>query len=40
MIQENEDGCEDFLNRRAQQYHAEISETGRTLRSMMTFLNK
>ena len=39
-IQENEDGCEDFLNRRTQQYHAEISETGRTLRSMMTFLNK
>ena len=39
-IQENEDGCEDFLNRRTQQYHAEISQTGRTLRSMMTFLNK
>ncbi len=39
-IQENEDGCEDFLNRRTQQYHAEISETGRNLRSMMTFLNK
>lgn len=39
-IQENEDGCEDFLNRRTQQYHSEISETGRTLRSMMTFLNK
>ena len=28
-IEENEDGCEDFLNRRTQQYHAEISETGR-----------
>lgn len=39
-IRENEDGCEDFLNRRTQQYHSEISETGRTLRSMMTFLNK
>lgn len=39
-IQKNEDGCEDFLNRRTQQYHAEISETGRNLRSMMTFLNK
>ncbi|MEW9077578.1 MAG: ketol-acid reductoisomerase [Terrisporobacter glycolicus] len=39
-IQENEDGCEDFLNRRTQQYHSEISETGRTLRSMMTFLKK
>ena len=39
-IEENEDGCEDFLNRRTQQYHAEISETGRTLRSMMSFLNK
>ena len=39
-IEENEDGCEDFLNRRTQQYHAEISETGRQLRSMMTFLNK
>ena len=39
-IEENEDGCEDFLNRRTQQYHAEISETGRKLRSMMTFLNK
>lgn len=39
-IQENEDGCEDFLNRRTQQYHSEISETGRALRSMMTFLNK
>lgn len=39
-IKENEDGCEDFLNRRTQQYHAEISETGRTLRSMMSFLNK
>ena len=39
-IQENEDGCEDFLNRRTQQYHAEISETGRNLRSMMTFLKK
>lgn len=39
-IQENEDGCEEFLNRRTQQYHAEISETGRNLRSMMTFLNK
>ncbi len=39
-IRENEDGCEDFLNRRTQQYHAEISETGRNLRSMMTFLNK
>lgn len=39
-IQENEDGCEDFLNGRTQQYHAEISETGRTLRSMMTFLKK
>lgn len=39
-IQENEDGCEDFLNRRTQQYHAEISQTGRTLRSMMTFLKK
>lgn len=39
-IKENEDGCEDFLNRRTQQYHSEISETGRTLRSMMTFLNK
>ena len=39
-IKENEDGCEDFLNRRTQQYHAEISETGRNLRSMMTFLNK
>ena len=39
-IQENEDGCEDFLNRRTQQYHAEISETGRNLRSMITFLNK
>lgn len=39
-IQENEDGCEDFLNRRTQQSHAEISETGRNLRSMMTFLNK
>ena len=24
-IEENEDGCEDFLNRRTQQYHAEIS---------------
>ena len=39
-IEENEDGCEDFLNRRTQQYHAERSETGRKLRSMMTFLNK
>lgn len=39
-IQENEDGCEDFLNRRTQQYHAEISQTGRTLRRMMTFLNQ
>ena len=39
-IEENEDGCEDFLNRRTQQYHSEISETGRQLRSMMTFLNK
>ena len=39
-IEENEDGCEDFLNRRTQQYHAEISETGRKLRIMMTFLNK
>ena len=39
-IKENEDGCEDFLNRRTQQYHTEISETGRTLRSMMSFLNK
>lgn len=39
-IQENEDGCEDFLNRRTEQYHSEISETGRTLRSMMTFLKK
>ena len=39
-IEENEDGCEDFLNRRTQQYHSEISETGRKLRSMMTFLNK
>lgn len=39
-IQENEDGCEDFLNRRTQQYHAEITQTGRTLRRMMTFLNK
>lgn len=39
-IEENEDGCEDFLNRRTQQYNAEISETGRKLRSMMTFLNK
>lgn len=39
-IRENEDGCEDFLNRRTQQYHSEISETGRNLRSMMTFLNK
>ena len=39
-IEENEDGCEDFLNRRTQQYYSEISETGRQLRSMMTFLNK
>ena len=39
-IRENEDGCEDFLSRRTQQYHSEISETGRNLRSMMTFLNK
>lgn len=39
-IQENEDGCEDFLNRRTQQYHAEISETGRKLRGMMSFLNQ
>ncbi len=39
-IQENEDGCEDFLNRRTQQYHSEISETGRNLRSMMSFLKK
>ncbi|MDO5795179.1 MAG: ketol-acid reductoisomerase [Turicibacter sp.] len=39
-IQENENGCEDFLSRREQQYHAEISETGRNLRSMMTFLQK
>ena len=38
-IKENENGCKNFLEMRNKEYEMEISEVGRSLRNMMTFLN-
>ena len=40
FIAENESGCKKFHAMREEQYSSQISETGRQLRSMMTFLKK
>lgn len=37
-IKENEEGCENFLKIREEEYNIEIVEVGRNLRSMMLFL--
>ena len=40
FIDESESGCKKFHAMREEQYSSQISETGRQLRSMMTFLKK
>ena len=40
FIAESESGCKKFHAMREEQYSSQISETGRQLRSMMTFLKK
>ena len=40
FIEECETGCKKFHAMREEQYSSQISETGRQLRSMMTFLKK
>ncbi|SCH72734.1 Ketol-acid reductoisomerase [uncultured Clostridium sp.] len=39
-IEENESGCVNFLAKRNEEYNSQISEVGRNLRNMMSFLNK
>ncbi len=39
-IEENESGCVNFLAKRNEEYNSQISEVGRNLRHMMSFLNK
>ena len=38
-IEENENGCKNFLEMRNEEYEMEISKVGRNLRNMMTFLS-
>lgn len=39
-IEESESGCVNFLAKRNEEYNSQISEVGRNLRHMMSFLNK
>ncbi|MGL5327804.1 MAG: ketol-acid reductoisomerase [Peptostreptococcaceae bacterium] len=39
-IEENENGCKTFLEKRSEEYDMQIAEVGRNLRGMMSFLKK